>query len=264
VPQRGRFTSIRRKYRRKRFNNTFTTSAKPVRYGPGKNVSVINRFHDLSGNDITRISINSELMNNTEFSMKSSLFKYFKIKYIKAVFYPVNGQEGTILVNLSWNQVSATRDYLEKDDSTKILTAYRVKTKVFTWLPVRMVLNVNSTSQDPPTNFINPSEYISVDRIVDLPGWLFIFSNNSHIYQVNVEIKIEFRGNDFFNTASKIEKVLGNKNDKIEDREGIIEEDEDKNSVEEEIEELRKRIEKLSVKGVVEKDDIRPKNNEQQ
>jgi hypothetical protein len=188
------------------------------------------------------------------------MFKYFKIRYVKAVFYPQNASAGTVLVNLSWNQISTTKEYLEKDDSTKIVSPFRVRTKVFTWLPVRMVLNVNSTAQEVPTNFLNPSEYISVDRVVDLPGWLFLFNNTPTAWTFNIEIKVEFRANDFFNTASKMEKVLGNKNGDV----NKIEEEEEKDKVEEEIEELRRRIEQLSVKGLVEKDDIRPKNNEQQ
>lgn len=188
------------------------------------------------------------------------MFKYFKIKYVKAVFYPIGSTGGTILVNLSWNQISSSRDYLLKDDSTKIVTAYRIKTKVFTWLPVRMVLNVNSTDQEVPTNFLNPSEFIAIDRVVDLPGWLFLYNNNASSYQFNVEIKVEFRGNDFFNTASKIEKVLGNKNEEKDK----IEEEEDEKDIKNELEDLKRRIDKLSVKGVVEKDDFRPKNNDQQ
>jgi hypothetical protein len=204
----------RRNYNvRKRSNQNYTyaTSSQPVRYGPGKNLAIINNFHNISANALTRISINNDILNSNEYIVKASIFKYFKILSVKAIFYPINSSGGTMLINLNWFQTSSAADYLEKDDSTKIVTAYRTRTKVFTWFPPHMIINVNSTSQDIPLNFINVSEFNSTDRIIDLPGWLFIQNNNANSYNFNLEIRVAFRGNDYFNNVTRFKNLLNKK-----------------------------------------------------
>jgi hypothetical protein len=199
----------------------YSMSTKPTRYGPGTNVCVINRIVDIAGSSTTRYPLQTLLLENAEFTTKKQYFRYFKLLEVRVCFYPSGITDaGLIYVNLTWNSITYSLEDLQKDDTTKITSSYRTKNKVFRWLPIRGVINVNSISQEVPTNFVDISDFISTDRVVSLPGWLYISNLPNNGTAANIEIKVLFRGNDFGTVAKKKEiskdEIFKIKEEKIE------------------------------------------------
>lgn len=196
-------TNNRRKRKWKKNDTPYNISTRPVRYGPGRNISVINSNQQFSGNTSTRIPLQTLLLSNSEFTAKKSFFRYFKILEVRVCFYPSGiNDSGIIYINLSWNAITYSTEDIIKDDSTKVVTGYRTRTKVYRWLPIRSVINVNSISEEVPTNFLDVSQFISTDRVVSLPGWLYIINQGSFTV-ANIEVKVLFRSNDFGTVAKK-------------------------------------------------------------
>lgn len=187
------------RYRRKNKLNAvpYLIKSGPQRYGPGKNLCVINETYFMNTETTYRISLQSMLLSNSEFSTRKMFFRYFKVLEIRAVFLPSGINENEFhYLNFSWNSIEETFTDLYKDDSTKIVPLYRPRTRIVKWRPIRSTINVNSVSQEVPINFINMTEFISTDRVVSLPGWLYI-SNGKTSDPFIFETVIEFRGNDF-------------------------------------------------------------------
>jgi hypothetical protein len=179
-------------------------SSGPVRYGPGRNISVINEPLDLTENTVVRYPLQTLLLNNAEFTAKKSFFRYFRILEVRLCLYPSGvPSPAFIFANLSWNATQYNNNDLKKDDTTKIAPAYRTRSKIFRWLPIRGVINVDSVSQEVPTNFLDVSQFISTARVVSLPGWLYIMNNSNAASACNIEIVVEFRANDFGDQAKK-------------------------------------------------------------
>jgi len=225
------------------YKTPFSMSSSIMRYGPGRNISIINSVHDLTANTVTRFPLQTLLLTNTEFNTKKTFFRYFKILEIRLCLFP-SGVPSTsyIYANLSWNAIQYEPNDLRQDDTTKIAPAYRTRNKIFRWLPIRGVINVNSTSQEVPTNFLDVSQFISTDRIVTLPGWLYISNVSDSVNACNIEIKVEFRANDYgvqnkklidekemFEIKTKTIPTMKEENEE----EKILEEEEDKKEIEE-------------------------------
>jgi hypothetical protein len=196
-------------------------SSSAVRYGPGRNISIINDVKDLTANTAIRYPIQTLLLNNAEFTAKKSFFRYFKIHEIRLCLFPSGVPSSSfIYANLSWNATQYNDNDIRKDDTTKIAPAYRTRSKVFRWLPIKGVINVNSVSQEIPTNFLDVSEFISTDRVVSLPGWLYVINASDANNAANIEIKVEFRANDYGDLAKKAtikpEEMFIIKEEKIE------------------------------------------------
>lgn len=213
------------RYRRSKLNAVpYCYKSKPQKYGPGKNLCIINNLTTIPASGDLRISLQDALLGNAEFSTKKMFYRYFKLLEVRMVFFPNGTQSNNFhFINLTWNDVQYTAQDLTKDDSSKIVSVYRSKMKVIRWKPIRGVINVNSVSQSIPTNFLDVSQFISTDRVVSFPGWLMI-SSAGNDDRVSLEIIIEFRGNDYGDVAKKFENYLKiNKNSILRNNSGDYE-----------------------------------------
>lgn len=134
-----------------------------------------------------------------------------------------------------------------KDDSTKMVTAYRVRTKIFTWMPPNTTITMLDSEENQVV--VNMSEWLPISQLKIVPGWFYIYSNNVNLYNFMMEAKIIFRGNDYGNVSAKMNaalKIIGDNPNVKSD-----EEQDDRNNIEREIEELKEKLNKLSLKDQI-------------
>lgn len=202
------FLTSRNRYRRRSKLNAvpYMIKSNPQKYGPGRNLSLINLPYYLDTATTYRISLESMLLSNPEFSTKKLYFRYFKVLEIRAVFQPSGiTTDYYHYLNFSWTSIEESTTDISKDDCTKVVPYYRPRTRIVKWRPIRSVINVNSVSQEVPINFINMTEFISTDRVVSLPGWLYV-SNTAQRDNFILEVLVEFRGNDY-GDVPKLSKI---------------------------------------------------------
>lgn len=202
-----RRSKILRRLSKKPVNRVpFALSSRPVRYGPGRNRTVINSDIQLTANSMGRFSLQSLIVENTEFTTKKSLFKWFKISAVRVILHPCNvtSAQPVGYMNFSWDNTQTNTLSIIKDDSSKSFSFYRTRTKTFKWLPVKSVLNVQSVQQDPPLVFMDPTLYNSTDLLSNIPGWLWVYNTSLSILDFSFQAIVNFRANDFIDHPSKI------------------------------------------------------------
>jgi len=200
-------SKILRRLRKKAVNRVpFQLSSRPVRYGPGRNRTVVNNDYQLAANSMGRYPLQTLIVENTEFETKKSLFKWYKIAFIRVTLYPANTNTADSIgyLNFSWDNIETNTLSIIKDDSSKVFSMYRTRSKTFKWLPVKSVLNVQSVSQDPPLVFMDPTLYNSTDLIENIPGWLWVFNPSASPLNFSYEAVVLFRANDFIDHPSKL------------------------------------------------------------
>lgn len=209
----NRPTNYRRNNNFKRRRVPYSLTGSAGRYGPGRNFRIINNDQSGLQGDTTRISLHEVLMNSGEFYALGNSYRYFRVKFIKAVLFPANivDEPGRIYFNLSWHAIESTDADIKKDDSTKMTSAYRTRTKVLTWYPPDMVIQVNSIAQNPPLNFMNPARINSIvknNNVNPYPGWLYVMNESTYDIKFDLQFGVEFIGNDFGSVPGKERKMI--------------------------------------------------------
>lgn len=260
----------------------YALSSKPQRYGPGKNRSIINLSKEVNPLTTGRFALHNLLIENQEFTKKRSLFRYFKIEEIRAVFLPANvqGSFRNIAVLMSWWLTSHLPEEMYQDDATKLVPVYRTKARTLRFLPPRTVLDVQTLSPAPANKFFDFSQYLSTDFTNNIPGWLYIFNTSDQKLHFDFEAVVIFRGND---NQSSPERVIQEENpfiDKMipytgsdvknqqEIKNEIISEKgpEDQKEVEEpppekKIDKIQNEIEKLKIQLAIKEKELQEDNN---
>lgn len=193
----------KKKKRNKRKSRVpFSVNTKPIKYGPGSTFRVINQEWSFTQNSHIRVPLFEVLLNSGEFYNLNHTFRYFKLNWVKVIFFENNAVDdpGRIYLYMSWFSNENTDADIKKDDQTKMLSAYNTKIKTFTWFPINVNIKFESLAQNPPLNYINPASFNSTDKKYlqnGFPGWIYCLNESDHDMKAEIQLGVVFVGSDF-------------------------------------------------------------------
>jgi len=202
-------------------------------------------------------------LTTVEFLDRKYNFSWFKVMGVKAIVLPSNNTTSApLFMKIVWTtgeNDNTNEDSIRSDDNTKQIGLYNIKAKVFKFKPPNVILTATNTGVS-----YNYNDWISTDiPTTSLTCFLNYMQQTSNPIRINWEVLIRFRGARFVVPESrmadqvkymtdislnKISKIVEDeKSRRREDKIDEIEEDEmeDKKNIEDEIKELRKKIDNL-------------------
>lgn len=202
----------KKKKRKKDRRVPFSINSKPIKYGPGSNFRVINQEWLFSQKSHTRVPVFEVLLNSGEFYNINHVFRYFKLAWVKVIFFENNAVDdpGRVYVYMSWFSNSNTDADIKKDDQTKMLSAYNTKIRTFTWFPIDINIKFENLAQDPPLNYINPASFNSTDKAYlqnGFPGWIYCLNESDHDLKAEIQLGVVFVGSDYGGNGVQKEKI---------------------------------------------------------
>jgi len=192
----------------KKKNKASTSKSTTLRYGLstkpqtlGKGSTKINvTYDDVVGSALKNYEIADIIGNNTEMTQTAIRYRWFKVSRISIIVYSHNFNSETYpyptYVRMLWTDDTATN--IEKDDSTKIVSSYSTRNKMFVFIPPNASLPI--TSVNTSIKQINYREWVIADDIFDavdgkykLPGTLQVVPTADDL-RIRIEALVEFRG----------------------------------------------------------------------
>jgi hypothetical protein len=243
----------RRRRRRRRRNNVRLPPImrnQPVKFGPGSTIKYISQTLSLQTGFNNYNLLGSNMITSIEFTQSSLCFDYFKVESVKVIFRAFNftNTDYTIRFRFKWGIEAMTEAEIMADDQVKIIGPVNLRPKVFTFTPPPIMCNKSGTDQK--TVVMNDYQNVK-DAVYPVS---FGYSNGlSSVVAINVEWKVRFRGSSTYIPPSQLSKFLSavkaqeKRKEEEEEKDEKEEEEEIGNEIKEEneIEKLRKEIEKL-------------------
>lgn len=179
-------------------------STKPQTLGKGSTrVSVT--YDDIVGSTLKNYDLADIIGNNTEMTQSAIRYRWMKISRIAVVVYAHNlNTTYPTYIRLLWTDDTTTN--IEKDDSTKLVSSYSTRNRVFMFIPPNASLPI--TSINTTVKQVNYREWVICDDIFDavdgkyqLPGVLQIAPSTDDL-RIRIEALVQFRGRKELNPES--------------------------------------------------------------
>lgn len=256
-------------------------SSRPQSLGYGSSNVICNRrfLFPEQDTEVHTINLGDVVLNQPEFLLRKSLYKYMKIQSIRLSFLASNytNSNVTLYFQLAYNLQPDTTN-LEEDDQSKIVGPFLNRNKTFIFVPP----NVTVTNfQNVPYNF---KEWLpSGIGVVNMPLTLIYKKapSGTRSYPCDIQIKVLFRGGNVVTTETiggiykelkeTEEKKYIEKQREIEEKhieaieEDLIEEEEEikekqyrnnKEEIGDKVEEIKKKLDEV-LKGVPKDNKVR-------
>lgn len=223
-----------------------TSKSTSLRYGLstkpqtlGKGSTRINvTYDDVVGSSLKNYNIAEIIGQNSEMSQSAIQYRWFRLSRLSIIVYAHNYNSELYpyptYVRMLWTDDTTTN--IEKDDSTKIVSSYSTRNRIFTFIPPNASLPI--TSVNTSIKQVNYREWVICDDIFDavdgqykLPGVVQVAPTADDV-RIRIEALVEFRGRKELN-AESLARLIDEL--KIEDKK-----EEDKKKKKEEIFNLNK------------------------
>jgi hypothetical protein len=192
-----------------------------------------------------------DTFQNAEFERNLPLFRYFKIIGMKVIIPPRLNTDNVQLPNarISMDWADGTGENIQQDDSSKEITAYSTRTKVYKFKPPNLLIKSAAGNQ-----FLNYSEWMPTNQTAGYvpPGYFKI--TTAFTFNMTIEVLVMFRGSQFGTNSNKIRKIEKIEEEKEEEkeeeeekREEIREERDEEKGNDEKIKELEEELRKLKI-----------------
>lgn len=190
--------------------------------------------------NVNQYSLSLITNSSNEFNLKRYEYMYFKVNYVKIMFFNNNSvTTGLNYLLFNWaNNHDYSGDQIIKSDNTKIISPYRTRSKVFTFIPPDMIVNAMGSTYS-LKNF-------RTTAVISIPGWFYL--NVIEDTAFRVEINLIFRGSQDFSVGTKLNNQLIK----------IVEEEKNKNMEQIKMLELENKI---SLEQVPKENEIQSEEN---
>lgn len=179
-------------------------STKPQTLGKGS-TTVSVTYDDIVGSTLKNYDLADIIGNNTEMTQSAIRYRWMKISRIAVVVYAHNlNTTYPTYIRLLWTDDTTTN--IEKDDSTKLVSSYSTRNRVFMFIPPNASLPI--TSINTTVKQVNYREWVICDDIFDavdgkyqLPGVLQVAPSTDDL-RIRIEALVQFRGRKELNPES--------------------------------------------------------------
>jgi len=181
-----------------------TASTAPQRYGPGTLLTniTIPSIQVLRNTDVDE-NLGALLKSNLEFTELIGKYQYFRLVCLKVVLLPYfyNNAQGNGAFLINWDGQEPGNILM--DDSAKLFSTIIPRTKVWKFIPPKMVIGTTNTDSAP----VDLSQFINSRRFV-LPVWFHAFQDFANSVTFRIEFTIQLRGLVTIPTSSKLKNIL--------------------------------------------------------
>jgi hypothetical protein len=182
-------------------------STRPQKLGKGStNINVT--YDDVVGSTFKNYNIAEIIGGNSELIQSAIRYRWFRVTRFAVIAYAHNLNSEVnaypTYIRMLWTDDTTTN--IEKDDSTKIVSSYETKNKVFKFIPPNASLPI--TSVNTSLKQMNYREWVICDDVYDsvdgnykLPGTIQVAPTVDN-YRIRIEALVEFRGRKEINSDS--------------------------------------------------------------